>query len=402
MRHDWFSVRLMTNNFGTMYFYDLSGYGRMIQDRIRTSAYQQALARTIRPGDVVVDLGAGTGLFTLHACRLGARLVHAIEPNAAIQIAREVVEANGFSRRVTFHEAMSFQVELPEPCDVLITDPRGVLPFYEKAIQTIIDARSRLLKPGGVLVPLRDTIWAALVEAPNIYQRDYDNGWRSANDGFDMEAPRRRTINSFGRHHIELNQLLSEPVRWLLLDYWMIEQASASGYLQFQAKRAGTAHGFALWFDSELIDSISISNCPGQAELIYGQLFFPFEEPLSVLPNQTITVDVRADFIRGNYIWQWATQKTSAPSSDEIERLYHQSSFFSNLLGPEQLRKMSDQHIPSLNEEGVIHMRALELMNTRQPLGQIAEAMAAEFPKRFPNPDVALGFVGDLSARWSE
>jgi hypothetical protein len=63
---------------------------------------------------------------------------------------------------------------------------------------------------------------------------------------------------------------------------------------------------------------------------------------------------------------------------------------------------MSDQHIPSLKEEGVVHMRALELMNTRRPLGQIAETMAAEFPKRFPNSDDALGFVGDLSARWSE
>jgi protein arginine N-methyltransferase 1 len=181
----------------------------------------------------------------------------------------------------------------------------------------------------------------------------------------------------------------------------MIEQASASGYLKFQAKRAGTAHGFALWFDSELIDGINISNCPGQAELIYGQLFFPFEEPLSVMPNETITVDVRADCIRGNYIWQWATQRTSAPSSDKIERLYHQSSFFSNLLGTEQLRKMSDRHIPSLNEEGVIHMRALELMNSRRPLDQIAETLAAEFPKRFPSPDDALAFVGDLSARWS-
>jgi hypothetical protein len=87
---------------------------------------------------------------------------------------------------------------------------------------------------------------------------------------------------------------------------------------------------------------------------------------------------------------------------DKSERLYYQSSLFSNFLGPEQLRKMSDQHIPSLKEEGVIHMRALELMNSRRRLREIAEAMASEFPKRFPSSDDALGFVGDLSARWSE
>ncbi len=384
-----------------MHLYGLGAYGAMIRDRVRTVAYCQALALAVKPGDVVVDLGAGAGIFTLHACRLGARLVHAIEPNDAIQVAREVVHANGFSQQVLFHHAMSFQIELPEPCDVLVTDPRGVLPLCEQAIPTIIDARRRLLKPGGVLIPQQDTISAALVEAPDIYHEHCDNAWRSANDGFDMEAARRRNINNFGKHRFDLNQLLSEPVRWRRLDYRLIERASACGRVQFEVKRRGTAHGFALWFDSELIDGISFSNCPGEAKLIYGQLFFPFQEPLSVLPNQTITVDLRADPIGGDYIWQWTTHTTSAASPEKIERLYHQSSLFSNVLGPERLKKMSDQHVPSLNEEGVVHMRALELMSSRRPLGKIAEAMAAEFPKRFPSSDDALGFIGDLSARWS-
>jgi type I protein arginine methyltransferase len=384
-----------------MRLYGLGGYGAMISDRLRTGAYCQALALGVKPGDVVVDLGAGAGIFTLHACRLGARLVHAIEPNDAIQIAREVVHANGFSQQVVFHHAMSFQVELPEPCDVLVTDPRGVLPLYEQAIPTIIDARRRLLKPDGVLIPQRDTIWAALVEAPDLYHKDCENPWRSANDGFDMEAARQRAINSSAKHYLDSNQLLSDPVRWVLLNFRVIERASACGMVQLGVKQPGTAHGFALWFDSELMDGISISNCPGQPRLIYGQLFFPFQEPLSVLPNQTITVDLRADPIGGDYIWQWTTHTTSAASPEKIERLYHQSSFFSNVLGRE-LKKRSDQHIPSLNEEGVVHMRALELMKSRRPLGQIAEAMAAEFPKRFPSPDDALGFVGDLSARWSD
>ena len=190
-------------------------------------------------------------------------------------------------------------------------------------------------------------------------------------------------------------------MQWLLLDYRVIEKNSACGRVQFEIKRPGTAHGFALWFDSELIDGVSISNCPGQPRLIYGQLFFPFQEPLSVLPSQIITVDLRADPIGGDYIWQWTTETTSALLPEKIERRYHQSSFFSNVLGPERLKKMSDQHIPSLNEEGVVHRRALELMNSRKPLGQIAETMAAEFPKRFPSSDDALGFIGELSARWS-
>ncbi len=384
-----------------MHLYGLGGYGAMITDRVRTGAYCQALALAIKPGDVVVDLGAGAGIFTLHACRLGARQVHAIEPNDAIQVAREVVQANGFSQQVIFHHAMSFQVELPERCDVLITDPRGVLLLYEQAIPTIIDARRRLLKPAGVLIPQRDTIWAALVEAPDIYREHCEAAWRSSNDGFDLEAARRRKVNSFGKYRFELNHLLSDAVLWLLLDFRVIERTSARGRVQFEAKREGTAHGFALWFDSDLIDGISFSNGPGQPRLIYGQLFFPFQEPLSVLPNQTLTIDVRADLVGGDYIWQWITHTATVASPEKIQRRYHQSSLFSNILSPERLKKMAERHIPSLNEEGVLHMRALELMNSRQPLGQIATTIAAEFPKRFPSSDDALAFVGDLSARWS-
>jgi len=384
-----------------MYFYDLAGYGKMIMDRIRISAYQQALARALKPEDVIVDLGAGTGLFTLHACRLGAKLVHAIEPNHIIQVAREIVQANGFSDRVAFHQAMSFDVELPQPADVVVTDPRGVLPLNERAVPTIIDARRRLLKPGGVLIPQRDTIWAALVEANEIYSAYYEDPWRRSNDGFNLEAARQRRVNTVSKHHLRRGQLLSVPVPWATLDYRTVETASVRGTVEFEVLRPGLAHGFILWFDSELIEGINLSNAPGKPELIYGQLFFPMQEPLPVVRKQLITVDVRADPIGDDYVWQWTTVANCPTASDKIIR-YHQSSFFNNVCPVQELEKRSDTYLPLLNQQGQIYKRALDLMNNRRPLGEIAEAMAAEFPKRFPSSDDALGFVGDLSARWSE
>src|SRR5262249_28750378 len=214
--------------------------------------------------------------FTLYACSLGAKLVHAIEPNPVIQVAREIVQANGFSQRVTFHQAMSFDVKLVQPADVVVTDPRGVLPLKERAIPTIIDARRRLLKPGGVLIPQSDTIWAALVEANEIYSTDYEDPWRRSTDGFNMEAARQRRVNTIARHHLKPEQLLSVPIPWKTLDYRTVETASVDGTVQFEVVRPGLADGFILWFDSELIDGVNLSNTPGKPELIYGQLFFPF------------------------------------------------------------------------------------------------------------------------------
>jgi protein arginine N-methyltransferase 1 len=382
----------------SIYFYELAGYGKMITDRIRTNAYQQAMARAIKPGDAVVDLGTGTGLFTLHACRLGAKLVHAIEPNPIIQVAREIVQANGFSDRVVFHEAMSFDVELSQPADVVVTDPRGVLPLKERAIPTIIDARSRLLKPGGILIPERDTICAALVEANEIYSTGYEDPWRRSNDGFNMEAARQRRVNTFNRHHAKPEQLLSVPVPWATLDYRTVETTSVDGTMEFEVVRPGSVDGVILWFDSDLIDGISLSNAPGKPELIYGHLFFPMQEPLPVLPKQRITVDVRAKLVGDDYVWQWTTSTNDSTAPHKIIR-YHQSSFFSNVCPVQELEKRSDTYLPSLNREGHIYKRVLDLMHSGQRLGQIAKAISKEFPQRFGSADEALAFVGDLSAR---
>src|SRR5687767_13382746 len=52
--------------------YGLPGYGRMIADPVRMTAYEAALRRVVGPGSVVADIGAGPGIMSLIACRLGA------------------------------------------------------------------------------------------------------------------------------------------------------------------------------------------------------------------------------------------------------------------------------------------------------------------------------------------
>ena len=51
--------------------YSISGYGSMIADRVRMAAYEAALRRAVRPGCVVLDLGAGTGIVGELASAIG-------------------------------------------------------------------------------------------------------------------------------------------------------------------------------------------------------------------------------------------------------------------------------------------------------------------------------------------
>src|SRR5580765_245360 len=139
-----------------MAMYTFREYGTMLSDQVRMDAYLAALRRAVVPGCVVLDLGAGPGIFSLYACRWGARRVYAIEPDESIQLTTELAVANQYADRIMAIRDLSTNITLPEPADVLIADLRGVLPFFGKSIASMIDARERLLSPGGALIPLRD------------------------------------------------------------------------------------------------------------------------------------------------------------------------------------------------------------------------------------------------------
>ena len=139
--------------------YSAAGHGAMVADRARVEGYARAIERAVRPGDAVLEIGTGTGLFAVLACRAGARRVYAIETDDIVEVARANAAANGVADRIEFFHAMSTEVELPERVAVIVSDLRGVLPLYEGHLESVIDARARFLAPGGRLVPRRDRLF---------------------------------------------------------------------------------------------------------------------------------------------------------------------------------------------------------------------------------------------------
>ena len=99
--------------------YTVVDYGQMASEGVRLDAYARALAQVVRPGAVVLDIGAGTGIFSLLAARAGARRVHAVDVNPAIWLLRDVAAENGLSDRIQVHQRSSIGLELPEPVDVV-------------------------------------------------------------------------------------------------------------------------------------------------------------------------------------------------------------------------------------------------------------------------------------------
>lgn len=379
--------------------YSVSAYGEMILDRVRTQAYVDALRRAITPGCTVLDIGAGTGFFSLLACAFGAGRVYAVEPDDAIEVARAGAVANGVEDKVVFLAQVSTAVELPSPADVIISDLRGPLPLLEHHIPSIIDARARLLAPGGHLIPRADTLWVALVEDAHLY-RGYEEPWLRNDYGLDLRAGHGVVTNRWHRVHLGPDRLLVEPQRWAEIDYATVEEPNVANTVSWTVERAGVAHGLLVWFDAAIDDEHGFSNAPGRPELIYGQAFFPWSEPLPVRAGDVLDVDLRADLIGEDYTWSWGLDHHPVERSGRPEVSLRQSTFHGAPLSPSRLRRRAATYTPGLSPAGVIDRHILDLMDGRTSLDAIARQVADAHPEAISGPTEALARVRELSLRF--
>ena len=373
----------------------------MIRDSIRTDAYARAFRECITTDSVVLDMGTGVGILALLACQYGARKVYAVDPNSAIQVARDFAVANGYEDRIEFIQDMTTRITLPEQADVIVAAMHGVLPMFEQNLASIIDARSRLLAPGGRIIPEKETLWAVPVESPESYD-EFVLPWSVNSYGLDMQGALRFTTNQWRRpkEKITPEQFLAEPACWATLDYGILESTGVIGRASWTATRAGSGHGLVVWFDTFLLEGVSFSNAPGAPELVFGHAFFPWREPVSISPGDTISVELRADLFGHDYFWTWETVVLEQGRAKKPKAKFKQSSIL-GAAASANLHKRAHEHIPKLNDEGQVEQLVLSLMDGENSIEGIATKTIAQFPNRFANGDDALTFAADLSERYS-
>ena len=126
-----------------------------------------AIIAAVRPGDVVLDIGTGSGVLAVAAARAGARRVYAVEGSDIAEVAGRVFAANGVADTVTLIPGWSRQIELPEPADLLVAEIIGNEPLEEEILETTLDARRRLLKSDARLIPHTLTLLARPLRLPD-------------------------------------------------------------------------------------------------------------------------------------------------------------------------------------------------------------------------------------------
>jgi hypothetical protein len=151
----------------------------------------------------------------------------------------------------------------------------------------------------------------------------------------------------------------------------------------------------------ELCDGVAFSSGPEMPETVYGSAFFPWLEPVPLAAGQNVCVDLEAKLLDKDYFWRWTTQIATLEKPGEIAARFEQSQLQGTILSPAKLRKAGSDYVPRLSEEGIVHRRALELMEGKASLEEVARQLAIEFPARFSHWHKALSYAGALSQEYS-
>jgi protein arginine N-methyltransferase 1 len=281
----------------------------MLVDETRMRAFQDAIAATVCPGDVVLDIGAGTGILSFLACRAGASRVYAVERGPVIELAQELAEANGFGDRIVFLPDWSTAIDIPEPADVLVTETIGNAGIDEGIIAWTTDARRRLLRPGGRVVPGRIELWAAAVESWDDHAQVSD--WSAPSIPFDYGRARARAQLALWCADFADDELLTTPT--LVADVDLHSAQEPGGIDQsgrFMVCRDGVLHGLACWFRAELAEGITLTNVPPTPAPSWGQGFLAIPRPLDVKAGDSLVwqLAVSAD---GDE-WEWWIHRLDA------------------------------------------------------------------------------------------
>lgn len=252
----------------------------MLADRVRMDAYADAIARVVRPGDRVLDLGAGLGVLGFLALRAGAAHVIAVEKTDSIRLAERLAAQNGLADRMTFFHGSSKDLVLDAPVDVLLSETLGSFGIEENTLDFTLDARRRLLKPAGRLLPQALRLWLAPVCLPDAWERvDF---WRDV-QGLDFSPAIDELLSRMSPADVAAQDLLARPQVFHDVDLAVHEHVSVRHKLLFPIVRPGTLHGVAGWFEVQLCPQVTLRTGPTDPPTHWRQAFFPLRTPIQVV-----------------------------------------------------------------------------------------------------------------------
>ncbi|MBP2301919.1 tetratricopeptide repeat protein [Azospirillum picis] len=272
----------------------------MINDFERNEAYRRSLERAVTPTSLVLEIGTGSGIVAMMAARAGARKVVTCEVNPILaRVAKETVARNGYAGRIDVVPRLSTQLtvgeggDLPEKADVFVSELINIGMLAPRMLSVLQHARTHLVKPGGAIIPRASTVYAMLVETPELARINPVE----TIDGFDMGSF--DVFRSPGYQQLDLgadaHTPLSRPFTALEFDFTRNMPEEGERVIDVTVTTAGTCHGVAFWFDLFMDEEVVYRSESRSRTNHWKQAMTFLEKPITLSAGDRLRIVARYD-----------------------------------------------------------------------------------------------------------
>jgi protein arginine N-methyltransferase 1 len=351
---------------------------RLLSDTLRVQAFCRAIHEVVRPGEVVLDIGTGTGILACFACQAGASRVYAVEREDVIQTAKEIAIANGYGGQIIFIQGDATSIVVPEPVDVIVGEQIGIIGIDEGHLQTYEAVSRKCLKPTGRLIPESIDVLFTPWEAEQFYKELNFPG--NEHYGLNLQHLRSLAMNQHYSTNLDPAGRLSAPQTIWRFAPPARRLDSLTAQASYKIERGGVIHGFAGWFVASLSPGVKLSTSPSDPSTHWRQAFFPLENPIEVQPadkvSLTVTVNVK-DTIMG---WGW---KGEVVRGQRAIASFSAHTFFGQIPPVLPLSVMKKGFLPPRSEKGEVFLEILKAMDGKTSLEALAGRLHHQFPHSF-------------------
>jgi hypothetical protein len=307
-----------------------------------------------------------------------------------LDIARESLTRAGQSDHATFIRGKSSQLELPERVDMVICDHVGYFGFDYGVVEFLGDAKQRLLKPGGTLVPSSIRLHVAAVGSQKC--SELAHGWQAGNILPEFHWLRRYSTNTKHAVNLERGDVLGPPVALGDIDLHADNPEFFSWNAELRIERDGVMHGIAGWFECELAEAVWMTNSPLAEKPIHRpQAFLPIGEAVTVKSEDVVKATIMAR--PAEHLIAWTVE---FPATGQ--RFSH-STWQGMLLSPEVLVRSKPNHVPHLSHEGQARITVLGYCDGKRSVQEIEQAVLRDHPSLFPSSGEISRFVAQVLGR---
>ena len=284
-------------------------YYHMFVDPLKAGAYLRALERQVRPGMRVLDVGAGLGIFSVAAAKLGAERVWAVESRPILETARALAEENGVASRIEFVRGDLFDPAVAArigEVDLVVSEFIGDEIFDEEILLKTIWMRDLYLgERGGRLLPRGLDAFAVPFEcdpAVNRYRNRRGRVLATASqfgvsaeavagmverEGLRNDFSDRLYAQSYREIEAEEFRFLGEPVRFHAADLETCDQVFFQTRTELAIDHGGRLDGVLLYFVAHLDDEVRLSSAPWLQRTHWPQVLYLRPGERQVVPGDT-------------------------------------------------------------------------------------------------------------------